>query len=102
MRFYLTKTVYNISIEEDEKLLSFLKDKTALADADFEAMANVYVTQNDVLEYHELLIANRKANIKAYMVSKELGERFFLGEGWQQDEQRNKPRFEMLYSIKGD
>jgi len=36
------------------------------------------------------------------MVSKELGERFFLGEGWQQDEQRNKPRFEMLYSVKGD
>ena len=91
-----------MEIEEDEKLLSFLKDKTALADADFEAMANVYVTQNDVLEYHELLIANRKANIKAYMVSKELGERFFLGEGWQQDEQRNKPRFEMLYSVKGD
>lgn len=91
-----------MEIEEEERLLSFLKKKTGRDEGDFDAMANVYVSKADVLAYHEVLIANRKKNLTAYMIDKGVGERVFAGESWEQDEKRNKPRFEMIYSVKGD
>ena len=89
-----------MEIEEDDKLLKFLREKTDLPEADYPTMAKAYVSDSDVTAYHETLIEARKANIKNYMVAKELGDRFLIGEGWEDDVNRNKPRFNLTYSVK--
>jgi len=91
-----------LHLDETPEIIAFLETKTnAVAGTlSFNELADLYVPKSAVDETHKRILTQRAANMKQYITSKELSERFLIIDVWKEDVNRNKPRFEMVYEVK--
>ncbi len=91
-----------LHLDETPEIIAFLETKTnAVAGTlSFNELADLYVPKSAVDETHKRILTQRAANMKQYIDSKELSERFLIIDVWKEDVNRNKPRFEMVYEVK--
>jgi hypothetical protein len=91
-----------LDIDESADLIAFLQQKTNSDSGivSFVELADKYVSDEAARTTHEKILNQRIENIRKYIATKELSERFKVTENWTDDANRNKVRFEMMYEVK--
>jgi hypothetical protein len=91
-----------LDIDESADLIAFLQQKTNSDSGivSFVELANTYVSDEAARNTHKKILHQRIENIRKYIATKELSERFIVTENWTDDANRNKVRFEMMYEVK--
>ncbi len=91
-----------LHMEETPKLIKFLEKKTKSPknELSFSKLVDLYVTEDQISKTHKKVMGARAENMRRYIAEKGLSERFTISDEHTDDTNRNKPRFEMQYSVK--
>ena len=91
-----------LNMDETNKLITFLEQKTNSVSGtlSFDELADLYVSQEDIDNVHQRIMAARIRNMRAYISQKGVADRFIILDKWEEDVAKNRPRFEMVYEVK--
>jgi hypothetical protein len=91
-----------LHMEESPKLIKFLERKTESekGELSFMELVELYVTEENLIKTHRIVMKSRASNMLRYMKEKGVNTNFIINDEPTDDANKNKPRFEMEYSVK--
>ena len=93
-----------LHMDETPELITFLETKTQSIpdELSFSELVDLYVDPADLEKTHQRVIQARIKNMQAYIALKGMTDRIVITSEVVDDVNRNKPRFEMEYQVKGE